>query len=315
MKTRKNPIIKTIIACLGIFMSSAFIMPNVFADDIDESQYYGISVSPMNQKIILTPGETYRGTFNITNPATHTTDFNYVIGAKPFYVDDDYDIFYDNNGDYNKIVDWITVEDDRGVISPNQTKEVAFTINVPSNAPSGGQYSAIIISSDNDDNGLENGVNIKISQSIAHIIYAEIAGTTVRQGEVQDINVPSFLFSGNISGISSIKNTGNVHGTATYKLQVFPLFSDEELYTTEENPEQKTILPDRTLMNATSWDKTPNMGIFNVIYTAEFEGVTTEVKKMVIVCPIWLLAIIIFAIISIIIYLVAKSRNRKKSGR
>ena len=281
---------------------------SVFADS-------AFSVSPMNQKIILTPGESYTGRFKVANPGYNTENFNYKLNVSPFYVDSDYSIIYETNGNYNQMVEWIQLSEETGTISPNNETEVYFSINVPTDAPAGGQYAAITVTSNDEVESLEGGANLEVKYAISHIIYAEIAGTTVRQGEVQDINVPSFLFSGNISGISSIKNTGNVHGTATYKLQVFPLFSDEELYTTEEKPEQKTILPDRTLMNTTSWDKTPNMGIFNVIYTAEFEGVTTEVKKMVIVCPIWLLAIIIFAVISIIIYLVTKSKNRKKSSR
>lgn len=269
------------------------------------------SVSPMKQKIVLTPGETYHGTFSISNPGSNTEDFSYRLAVTPFYVDENYEIKYENNGDYSQIVDWIAIDNETGVIAPNNTKEIAFTINVPNNVPTGGQYAAITVTSDTEADQIE-GLNLQAKYSIVHIIYAEIAGTTQRSGDVQSANVPGFLFSGKISGTSTIKNTGNVHSDATYKLQVFPLFSNEEVYTNVENPDTKTILPDRALYNTTSWEETPSIGIFNVIYTAEFEGVTTEVKKMVIICPIWLLIIIIIAIIALVVWLYTRSKSRKK---
>ena len=272
----------------------------------------GFGVSPMNQKIILTPGEVYHGTFKISNSASNTADFNYKVTVGPFYVNEDYNIKYENNGSYNQMVDWTTLGKTEGTISPNETEEIRFTVNVPNDAPAGGQYAAIKVSSNNEDSSVEGGVNIKEGFAIAHIIYAEIAGTTVRKGEVVSADIPGFLFSGNISGNSTIKNTGNVHSNATYKLQVFPLFSSEEVFTNEENPETKTILPDRSLYSSTEWPDTPSMGIFNVVYTAEFEGVTTEVKKMVIVCPLWLLFVIIFAVILIIFWLISRNKSRRK---
>lgn len=302
MKLQK---IKTIILAgvLSLAFAFSFVVPSFAA-----SQF---SVSPMNQKIILTPGETYHGSFIVTNPQDSIIDFSYVLSVSPFYVTENYDIEYKNNGDFNKIVDWIKIDNMSGTIPINSSKEIEFEIDVPLDAPAGGQYATIVVSSNNDDSK-EGTVNIKEKFNIAHIIYAEIAGTTERKGEVSSINVPGFIFSGNISGTSSIKNTGNVHGVGTYTLQVFPLFSDEEVYTNEEEPETHNILPDRTLTSTSYWHNTPIVGLFNVIYTAEFEGVTSQVKKMVIVCPIWLLAIIIFAIILLIFWIIRNIKKRNK---
>lgn len=273
---------------------------------------FGVSltISPMNERIILNPGETYTGSFAVSNPASEAGKLVYGVTAEPFYVDENYDIHYEKEGDYNQIVEWTTINNPEGEIEPNEVVEIGFTIDVPENAPAGGQYLSLTTKVKNVENAT-SGINITSIPAVAHIVYAEIAGTTERSGEIMSANVPSFVFSGKLAGSSAVKNTGNVHGTAKYTMQVYPIFSDEEVFTNEEDPEEKTVLPDRTLYNETVWEETPFFGIYNVVYTVEFEGVTNQVSKMVIVCPIWLLFIVIFAIIMIIAWLVARARARK----
>lgn len=274
----------------------------------------GITMSPMNQVIILNPGDRYVGSFNISNNGDNALPFSYTTDIVPFYINNDNNVVYEGEGSYNQIMDWITLSTDAGTLERDETETIYFTINVPNNAPAGGQYAGIrVVSKPSDTSG--QGVNLKISQAMVHLVYAEITGTTVRKGVIESVDVPGFMLSGNITASSTIKNTGNVHGVAKYTLQVFPLFSSEEVYTNEENPEKEYIFPDRTVYKEISWDNTPSIGIYNVIYTVEFEGSTQEVKKMVIKCPIWLLFFIIFVIAALIIWLVVKAKGRKASRK
>jgi len=258
----------------------------------------------------------YYGSFKVSNPSSSNADLQYEIEQKSFYVDESYGTTFD--GENSPIVAWTTLNSDStGILAPNSNTEIRFTISVPIDAAAGGQYEAFLVKTKEFDalNDITNAAVIKEELIMAHLVFAEIAGNTVRRGEVIETSISSFLLTGDIVASSAIKNTGNIHGNAIYKLQIFPLFSNEEIYTNEEDPESRIILPDRTLYNETIWENTPPVGIFNVIYTVEFEGVTAQVSKMVIKCPIWLLFIIIFAIIAIIIYFVTKSRTRKKSSR
>ncbi len=283
----------------------------------ESDEMYGFSLSPMDQKIVLEPGDSYESSLQVTNPGTHTTEIDYEASVEPFYVSDEngeYTTIFENVGGRGEMSDWITITSAKsGHLAPNETAKITFRIDVPSDAPAGGQYATILVSSSSSAAGDE--AMVKEVRRIGHLVFAEIAGDTARQGEIESANVPSFLLSGKIVGSAAIKNTGNVHGTATYKLQVFPLFSDEEVYTNEENPETHTILPDRTLYNETAWDGTPGMGIYNVKYTVEFEGVETVVEKMVIVCPIWLLFIIFFVIVVLVIWIPMRMRGKKKSRK
>lgn len=301
-----------VLSLVAVIAAALSLIPQgVYADG------YGITVSPMNERIILKPGEIYQGSFKISNSSTNTEAFQYEATVRSFYVDDNYDVYYDQKESYNQIVDWLTIENPTGVLQVNEVRDIKYTVNVPKSAPAGGQYAAIMVQSAESEGVSGEGTAVSLTQriGISHIIYAEVTGTSVHGGKIESLDVPSFLLNGDISGAASIENTGNVHGVATYKLQVYPLFSDEEIYTNEEEPATATILPNRTRYFKIGWADTPAFGIFNVVYTVEFEGVTEQVSKMVIKCPIWLLFAIIFVIAAIIIYFVMRAKSRKNSRK
>ena len=198
----------------------------------------GFSVSPMKQEIVLNPGDSYRGTFTVSNPASSPNDFSYTVTVTPFYVNNmgddmnDYTPVFNEESDRTLITRWITlISPTSGTIAPNSSDEIEFVINVPTDAPAGGQYAAITITSANDSSAAEGSTGIHEQLAIAHTVFAEIAGNTEKKGEIMDPSVPSFIFSGDLTASVRIKNTGNVHGKAVYKLQVFPIFSDEEVFT------------------------------------------------------------------------------------
>ncbi len=303
---------RIMLGVFGVLFLSVTTVNAVFA----EESWYGISMSPLNQSVSLKPGETYTGTFNINNSSSHDSDFLYTVDVNPFYVDENDTNIYDQKGSYNQITDWTTLNNYDGNLEPGESATISYTINVPENAPAGGQYMAITVTSNEslNENTEEMSAGITAKQAMAFLVYAKIAGNTVHSGEIFNVNVPGFLLSGNIGGTSSVSNTGNVHGTVAYRLQVFPLFSDEEVYTNEEDPETRVVLPDRTLMNTLVWENTPSIGVFNVKYTVEFDGADpVEINKIVVICPLWLLFIIILVIIMIIIWIVAKIKSYKKS--
>lgn len=286
---------------------------------------YGITLSPMNQSVIIDPGDSREVSFLIANPSSSSESLRYELSVEPFYISEKSDIYYEAEGNSAEMMNWVSFNTPTtGELAMNESKTISFTINVPNSAPAGGQYIAIIVTMKNneenqksiqDASGKDSAVNIKEVKRIAHLIYAEVTGDVKRGGEVLDVSVPSFLFSGKITGSSTVKNTGNIHGTANYTLQVYPLFSNEEVYTNVESPDTKKILPERSVYRELAWEETPSIGIFNVVYTVEFEGSKAEVSKMVIICPLWLLFVILFIVILIIGWIFFRVKSRGKSRR
>lgn len=325
MKNTKHNRVRRVL--LSVLAVATLCLSSLSALQVMAERGVTFTVSPMKEKIVLNPGDEHSSTVEVYIPEKYENDIKYTVEIAPFFVDENYNNDFNNTyGTNNEIMKWITIDGpEEGRLSPGETAVIPYTINVPSNAAGGGQYASILISAEewkdeesskSDDGGDDIHPMVKEEKKIAHTIYAEVTGDITRQGEITDVNVPGFLLSGNIIGSSSVKNTGNIHGEAKYTLQVFPLFSSEEIYTNEESPQDRIVLPGRTLYNETEWEETPAIGIFNVVYTVEFEGVTAQSSKMVIKCPVWLLFIIIFVIMALIIWIVVKFRARgKKSQR
>jgi hypothetical protein len=271
-----------------------------------------ITVSPMRESVVLNPGDTYKSSFTVSNPGYSEDELNYHIEKKPFYVDKDYNPVFEKtaDGDHQMIDDWITITSgEEGVIPPNESVIVQYEIKVPENAPAGGQYACLSAVTTVAPSGTA-GINIGEGLAINHIVLAEITGKTVMSGEITDVGIDSFKLGGAITAHSIVKNTGNVHGLAVYTMKVKPLFSDEVVYSSE-GQEDHYVLPDREMYNETRWNETPMMGIFNVSYAVEFQGMKSEAESMVVICPWWLIFIIVFGIFILIFRIISLMKLSK----
>ncbi|MBQ1298546.1 hypothetical protein IIY24_01780 [Candidatus Saccharibacteria bacterium] len=302
----------TVVAVLTLLFAAGFTPVLAEGGEASESLVFG----PTSQRITLEPGETYRGSVYISNPAYSTEDAKYALSVVPYGVsNENYDPVFDQMTSYTQIVDWITLDETEGSVRPNEKKDIGFTVSVPEDAPAGGQY-ATIMAQDMTHLGEEiNGEVLAISNitAIGSIVVADVSGETRDEGEILENTIPSFLFSNQLTTGARVKNEGNVHTNAKYILQVWPLFSDEEICTNEEEPDSEIILPE-TEKYHTQECNLPSIGIFRAKQTVDIFGEISIAEQTVFICPLWLLFVIILAIVLIIMWLVMKSRVRKKAS-
>ncbi len=308
--------IKSVLAAMMLLVLPVIGVVNAFADDNSNSS--SMNVSPMTQKLILVPGEHARASIRVSNPndAKQNLDYSVSVGSfsqhKDENTNDDYGaVDTDEIGTYNQIVDWIVLDRDSGSVAPNETDTLSFTINVPEDAPAGGQYATILVQ-DETEYAQNNGGNVAIKSvtRIASIIYAEVAGETKQTGEILENNVPSFLLSNKLETTSMVKNTGNVHTDAEYKLQVWPLIGGEEICTNEEKPNYGLVLPETQKYYTQECDL-PAVGIFRVKQSIKIFNEESVVEKIVIVCPIWLIFVIVFLIVLVVGWFVTRKGKKK----
>ncbi len=315
----RKDLFKKIITTASLFLFSICQMP---LPALAADQLYSITLSPMTQRMILTPGEKYVGTILVSNPAASSQNLEYELSVSPFSQasdgesQDDYGrVDSSTVSNYNQIMNWITFDKKTGTVAPNGTDTVTYAINTPSDAPAGGQYAMIVVSdaAKTKDTNVK-GYEIQGTIQVGSIIYAEVAGETRESGEIKENAFPSFLMNNTLEATSMVKNNGNVHTDAKYSFQVWPLFSDEEICTNEENPESSLIMPETERYHVQKCTL-PIVGIFRAKQVVKIFGEESILEKTIIVCPLWLLVIIIFVIIALITWIIVRAKSRKTTTK
>ena len=273
------------------------------------------TVLPMSQRLNLVPGETIEGSIKIVNPADATGDFSYKTSIMPYgVVGNDYTADLTTDTTYTAISKWITILEPTGKIAPNETKEVKFTITVPKDAPAGGQYAAIAVSSD-DNSSASNGVTVQNVFELASIIYAQVEGETRHEGEVLENNIPGFVMTPPVTLSALITNRGNVHENATFVITVSNFFTGEVILPTEENEGEysEVIMPDTERFIEREIDNLPALGVVKVSQTIYYRGVKNVEEKEIVICPIWFIALVVLTIVTLIITIVQIIRKHRKN--
>lgn len=275
------------------------------------------TILPMSQNFSLNPGETTTGTITIVNPVNSTSDFHYSISVSPYNViGEDYQADITTVSSYSKIAEWVTISEPTGSIAPNEAREVEFTITVPEDAKPGGQYAAIMVSSDQSKQESE-GVSINNVFALASIIYADINGEVTHEGTILENNVPEFAVSTPISVGGLLDNHGNTHETAIFTLTVTNNFTGEKIFPTDEDQNNRfseIVMPETTRYINRNIDNLPVLGSVKVEQTIYYNNEVSTITKDILICPIWffcLVALTIFSIISFIAFSVRHHRRKK----
>lgn len=268
------------------------------------------TVTPMSQDIALEAGQVYTGSIIVANPANAASDFHYKVVASPYsVVGEEYAADLETASSRSQIVDWIKIDNPTGVLKPNETTEVKFTITVPKTAPAGGQYVALMVSSAGNDMK-SDGLTINNVFEMASLIYAKVAGETVRQGEVTEITIPGFVTATPIATSATLTNEGNVHETARIALEVRSVFSATPIYPSagEDGILTEVVMPETTRLITRNIEGISPIGIYEIKETVNYLGKNTTFSQTVVACPIWFMALVFVTIAAVIVAIVRSIR-------
>ena len=273
------------------------------------------TVFPMSQAVNLEAGEVFEGTINIANPADAEKDFEYYVSVSPYSViDENYTADLETVSDSSQIVNWIQLEETNGVVSPNETKQIHFRIEVPDDAPAGGQYAAITVGSNVDVLNEEN-TGVQNVFEIASILFAEVKGETVHAGSVLDNQIPIFVVKNPFTVSTMLKNEGNVHELAKITITAKNVFTQEQVFF-GDNESTSTyteyIMPGTTRYLTRTVNNLSDLGIYEISQSVEYMGKTSETTNLTFVCPVWFLILIVMTLAALVWTFVRMILHRKR---
>lgn len=276
----------------------------------EKTPAYRLGIIPtQNNMGLLEPGKTYDGEFKVKNTGRNKTEYR--IDISPYSVEgEDYQPVYDKPSSYTEISDWIKVSKKSGKLEPGSEDIIQYTVSIPNEAQGGAQSAVVVIEMINPNSG-ENSTAVEIVQQLGYIIYGNVDGDIIETANIVENKIPSFLFKAPIYAESVVENTGNVYSNAEYTLQVFPLFSDEEVYTTEEDPSKEVIFPETKRYNKVTWEGSPQLGIYRVRQTVKLFDQTSTEEKLVFICPLWFLFICVAVLFIILFSIIHRLRHRE----
>lgn len=270
---------------------------------------------PMSQNFNLEPGGTYTGSITIVNPVNSTNDFSYSVSVSPYsVVGEEYQADITTTSSYSRIVDWITISEPTGTIAPNEAREVKFTITVPEDAYAGGQYAAIMVTSDPDKQDSE-GVSINNVFALASIVYANVTGEINHDGSIIENNVPEFSTTTPVTISALLDNHGNIHESAIFAITATNVFTGEAIFPAEENQDNhfsEIVMPDSTRYITRNIDNLPALGVVKVTQTIYYNNEVSTTEKNIILCPVWFIFLVVIVVISIIGFIVAAIKHHRK---
>ena len=277
---------------------------------------YSLTMAPMNQSIIVNPGESFEASFKISNSSGSTQDTYYKIEIEPFYMSEKNEIQYEAEGDSGKIVEWTTLNiPAEGKLVPNETKEVVFTIDVPESAPAGGQYAAIIVT-EKPEKEKDEGVTVNNIFEMASLIYADVEGETVHEGEILENNISGFVTGAPIMVGALVNNNGNIHESATITIEAKDFFTGAVIVGSDDvsGHYSELVMPETTRrIEREIREGLPALGVIHVEQKIDYNGKTSVEAKNVIICPIWFLVLIIAVIASLVFVIIRIVRKHRKN--
>ena len=242
----------------SIFFGLVILLVFLRADSVWAQDSLALSVTPTLFDVSVEPGQIWQSSVRVIN----SNQFDMVVYARPvnFSAVDEtgrshFQPILEAAVDGLTLAEWIDVPTEGIVIPQQQTKEISFTVRVPDNAAPGGQYAAIMVSTEPTQAG-EDIAQIRTSQAVTSLFFLRVEGDIVEQGQIRSfrslqsiVQIPKTEFS------LRFQNTGTVHLQPQGEITIYNMWGQKrgEIPVNQRSQFGK-VLPDNIREYTFGWE-------------------------------------------------------------
>lgn len=173
----------------------------------------GLLITPLRQYISADAGSDKSSSFSIANLTDKPLDVN--LSVQQFSVTDyTYDYKFQNPTN-----DWLHLSQTNVTLQPKQTKDIAYTFEIPPRSTPGGRYYTLFASATLSTEGIANTVQA------ADLVYLTVNGNLTQVSHLKSSSISWISFGHDIPFTLNPVNTGNVYSFIYVSSQLHGLFA------------------------------------------------------------------------------------------
>lgn len=249
----------------------------------------GLLVTPLRDYIHVDPGKTANDKIGVGNLTSQAMDVT--LSTQQFSVAD---YTYDYKFSAPK-ENWVKLQETQLHLAPGVSKEIPYTVAVPTKGAPGGHYFTIFASA-----SVGGGKEIRA----AEVLYVTVTGDLIQTSTIKKEELPRVSFGGNIPFSLDVRDTGNTH------FFVYASGHLETWWSTGQASEEAHLLLPKTTRTVSSEIASPLLpGVYKAVYGYRTEsGERTERSKFIVYLPVW--SIVAFVGLCGLVALFVKKRKR-----
>jgi len=278
----------------------------------------GLTISPPISELTIDEGDSLIQTIRLTNPTDKLVEvYPRVMNFRAAGEGGEPD-FYDEGDDASKfsLAKWISFNQSKIALAPEQVVEFKYTINVPQGAEPGGHYGVIFFATQPPENKI-NSSQVSLGSMIGSLILAKVPGQIVEKAFIEDFKTDKKIYiTSPVKTNLRISNLGNVHFKPYGSITISGWYQSPK-NKININEQKGNVLPDSTRKFTNEVKFSPwSFGYFKALAEITYG----ENEKILLaeygfwLVPVWLIVlIVILPIVIVYFFLKYKKGNKKKN--
>ena len=266
-----------------------------------------LTVSPPSFNLVVQPGQTYSGSFEVINQGSET--YHFIVYSEPYsVVGETYSPDFEPVSGTPDISSWFKFSTTDKTLIPGQSTNIGYSISVPPKTLSEGYYAVAFAQTENPQADVQG---VTINERVGSLFFLQVGGNVVKKGSLLSWS-SSFLQKPPLSSTLKIEDNGSIHFIAKYSYKVSDIFGSAKFVINGE----KILLPQTIRQISLVWQKSPSFGLYKVNGSVSFLNQTHNLDtKYVLVmstnAKVYSLVFIVCLLVIFILFTTIKRRRNK----